>query len=159
MSMVSPRSYDDVAAASPLVAKTESATNRDAWRAMRRGFMGNCPACGDGKLFSRYLKVNDACPVCHEEMHHQRADDAPPYFTILVVGHVVGAAMLAVEESYDNLPLWLHIAVWPLLSLVLCLTLLPRFKGALIGLQWANRMHGFATAIPVTPKSGSGPAL
>jgi len=29
------------------------------------------------------------------------------------------------------------------LTLILTLLLLPRVKGALIGLQWANRMHGF----------------
>ena len=81
-------------------------------------------------------------------MHHQRADDAPPYFTILVVGHVIGAMMLYVEEVDADLPIWIHAIVWPLLTLAMSLVLLPRFKGALIGLQWANRMHGFATALP-----------
>jgi uncharacterized protein (DUF983 family) len=121
---------------------------RDVWQAMKRGFLGRCPHCGEGAMFHKYLKVNDACPACHEELHHQRADDAPPYFTILVVGHVIGAAMLYVEEVNADLPIWLHAIIWPSLTLALSLILLPRFKGALIGLQWANRMHGFATAAP-----------
>ena len=118
-------------------------TTRDVWLSMKRGFRGRCPNCGEGAMFHRYLKVNIACPACGEEFHHHRADDAPPYFTILVVGHVVGASMLAVEEWNDALPLWIHAIVWPTMVLVLSLVTLPRFKGALIGYQWALRMHGF----------------
>jgi uncharacterized protein (DUF983 family) len=33
--------------------------------------------------------------------------------------------------------------VWPLTALGLCLLLLPRIKGAIVGWQWACRMHGF----------------
>ena len=116
---------------------------RDNWRSIKRGFWGRCPCCGEGQIFYRYLKVNESCSVCHTELHHQRADDAPPYLTILVVGHVVGAMMLAVEEWNDTIPIRIHAIVWPIQVLVLCLTLLPRFKGALIGYQWALRMHGF----------------
>ena len=94
-------------------------------------------------MFHAYLKVNDTCPTCKEELHHQRADDAPPYLTIFVVGHIVGALMLYVEEVNDALPIWIHAIVWPLLTIVLTLLLLPRIKGALIGYQWALRMHGF----------------
>src|ERR1700755_1487084 len=109
---------------------------RDTWQASKRGFVGRCPNCGKGAIFGRYLKVNAECPVCHEELHHQRADDAPPYFTMLVVGHVVVGGMLAVEEYNDSLPIWIHAIIWPLLVLALSLALLPRIKGALIGYQW-----------------------
>lgn len=62
------------------------------WKqAVKRGFFGKRLACGEGKIFKSYLKVNDTCPNCGEELHHQRADDAPPYVTIFVVGHIVGA--------------------------------------------------------------------
>jgi uncharacterized protein (DUF983 family) len=132
---------------------TEPTIERNRWTAMKRGFMGRCPHCGEGRIFHGYLKVNQACPVCHEELHHQRADDAPPYFTILVVGHVIGAMMLAVEEHNDQLPIWIHATVWPILTVAMCLWLLPRFKGALIGLQWALRMHGFATPTMTLPQA------
>jgi uncharacterized protein (DUF983 family) len=119
---------------------------RDRWQAVKRGFGLRCPNCGEGHLFRAYLKVNDTCPACGEELFHHRADDAPPYLTILVVGHIVGALMLLVEEIDDTLPIWIHMVVWPLLTLGLCLLLLPRFKGGLIAYQWALRMHGFETA-------------
>jgi uncharacterized protein (DUF983 family) len=123
-----------------------STASRDAWLSLRRGLMGRCPNCGIGKIFKSYLKVNDRCPHCGEELFHHRADDAPPYFTILIVGHVVGAAMLTVEEIASDLPIWLHAIIWPSLTLILSLILLPMIKGALIDYQWALRMHGFETA-------------
>ncbi len=126
---------DDAAAAAP----------RNVWNAMWRGLRNLCPACGRGATFSKYLKVSDACAACGTALHHQRADDAPPYFTMLIVGHVAGGGVLALEKSYAP-DMWVHIAIWFPLTIGLSLWLLPRIKGALIGLQWALRMHGFGGA-------------
>lgn len=116
---------------------------RSVQQSMLRGAAQKCPACGNGKVYSSYLKVNDACPSCSEDLHHQRADDAPPYFTMLIVGHVVVAMVLMVEDLYAP-PLWVHASLWTPMILGMSLLLLPRIKGALIGLQWALRMHGFS---------------
>jgi len=85
-----------------------------------RGARLKCPACGAGAIFHRYLKVSDDCPHCGEALHHQRADDAPPYFTIVIVGHVVVGLVLAVEMAYRP-PLWLHAALWLPLTVILAL--------------------------------------
>ncbi|MCI0467937.1 MAG: DUF983 domain-containing protein [Beijerinckiaceae bacterium] len=129
---------------------------RDIWPAIRKGLRGLCPACGKGKIFRAYLKVHDQCPACSEELHHHRADDAPPYLTILIVGHIVGSLLLMAEEFWPGAPLWLHMMIWPTLALILCLWLLPIMKGGLIAHQWALRMYGFATA--KNPASASGPS-
>jgi uncharacterized protein (DUF983 family) len=121
----------------------DSAPRRALGSALWRGFMGRCPNCQEGRMFRAYLKVADCCPACGEEMHHQRADDAPPYITMLVVGHIVVAGVLAAEEAWPHSPMWLGAIVWIWLSFVLSLLLLPRVKGALVGYQWALRMHGF----------------
>jgi len=110
--------------------------------AMRRGFGQRCPQCGRGALFWKYLKVNDACPHCTEALHHHRADDAPAYFTIVIVGHLIVGGILALHKSLAP-PEWVQLAIWMPLTLVSCLWLLPRIKGALVGLQWALYMHGF----------------
>ena len=120
-----------------------AAGERSVGLAMRRGFLCRCPNCGKGRLFRAYLKVVDACAVCGEDLHYQRADDAPPYITMLVVGHIVIAGVLAAEELWPHSPMWLGAIVWSLLALALSLLLLPRVKGALVGYQWALRMHGF----------------
>jgi uncharacterized protein (DUF983 family) len=115
---------------------------RDLRTALVRGLRGRCPHCGEGRLFRAFLKVADYCPACGEPLHHQRADDAPAYFVILIVGHIVVPILLAVETAYAP-PIWVHLAIWPALTLAMSLLLLQPIKGAIINLQWACRMHGF----------------
>jgi uncharacterized protein (DUF983 family) len=111
-------------------------------QSMLRGGLCRCPACGSGKLFHRYLKVADHCQDCNEALHHHRADDAPPYFTISIVGHIIVALVLWVEMAYQP-ALWVHASLWMPLTLFMALVMLPPIKGALVGLQWALLMHGF----------------
>jgi uncharacterized protein (DUF983 family) len=115
------------------------------YRAMRNGFFCRCPACGHGRLFGRFLKVVDECAVCGTEFHHHRADDFPPYIVMFIVGHLIGYGVLTAETRFE-VPLWLHLAVWPALTLVLCLALLQPIKGVVVGLQYALGMHGFGAA-------------
>jgi uncharacterized protein (DUF983 family) len=115
---------------------------RDTWTSLTRGFSGRCPHCGQGKLFRAFLKVTDRCEVCHEDLSHQRADDFPAYLVILIVGHLLVPIALFIETEYAP-PYALQLAVWLPLTLVLSLALLQPVKGAIVGLQWALRMHGF----------------
>ena len=120
--------------------------DRPGWRsAIARGLRGRCPACGAGRMFPRFLKVADQCGECGVDLHHHRADDLPPYIVILIVGHILGWAILVAETEFEA-PLWLHLALWPALGLILCLVLLQPVKGAVVGLQYALGMHGFGAA-------------
>ncbi|WP_310619509.1 DUF983 domain-containing protein [Flexibacterium corallicola] len=110
--------------------------------AMIRGGLCKCPACGSGKMFKGYLTVSPECSKCGEELFHHRADDAPPYFTIFIVGHIVVGMALSVEMSWFP-PIWLHMALWIPLTIIMALALLRPIKGAMVGLQWALRMYGF----------------
>lgn len=118
----------------------------DAQRPVReatwRGWCGRCPACGEGRLFAGYLSVRPSCPACDEDFTPQRADDGPAYLTILVVGHLLAPLLLWVYPTFRPEP-WVLITIFSSGTIILSLALLPRFKGAIIGLQWANRMHGF----------------
>lgn len=111
--------------------------------ALRRGLMGKCPHCGQGHIFSSYIKVLPECGACHEDLIAQRADDLPAYIVLFIVGHLVVGGMMTIETYYEWPVLW-HVILWPMLTLILSLALLPRIKGAVIGLQWALRMHGFS---------------
>jgi uncharacterized protein (DUF983 family) len=122
--------------------------------ALRRGWLGRCPRCGEGALFGRYLKMQSHCAVCGQFFEPYRADDAPAYFTILVVGHIVVPLVLAFEKYASEPPLWLHAALWLPLSVGLALLLLPRIKGAVIALLWSHRA-GAAHDDPATTASGT----
>lgn len=115
---------------------------RPALAAIFKGMRCRCPRCGSGKLYNAYLKVTDVCPSCDLELHHQRADDAPPYFTMFIVGHLLVPMVLIVEKLWRP-EWWVHMALWGPLAIVMTLWLLPIVKGGIIGLQWAMGMHGF----------------
>lgn len=117
-------------------------TPRDLKTAMLHGARQRCPNCGVGQLFAGFLQVVPRCPSCGEELHHHRADDAPAYLTIFVAGHLVMPFVLGVEEAFAP-ALWIHLLLWGTLIPALCLALLRPIKGMIVGLQWANFMHGF----------------
>jgi uncharacterized protein (DUF983 family) len=114
-------------------------------QAMWRGFRMQCPHCGQGTLFGRFLKVADHCPKCAEELCHHRADDFPAYLVIAAVGHVIVPAIFAVETAYAP-ALWLQLFIWLPVTTLSALALLQPTKGAIVGLQWQLGMHGFATS-------------
>ena len=114
-------------------------------KALARGFAMKCPNCGRGRLFRRFLKVADHCDVCCEDFTAQRADDFPAYLVIVVVGHLVIPALLAVETAYAP-SAWLQFLIWLPATLVSALGLLQPTKGAIVALQWHSGMHGFEGA-------------
>ena len=111
--------------------------------ALKKGWQRRCPNCGSGPLLRGYLKVRESCPVCGEALHHQRADDGPAYLTILIVGHLLAPLLLFTYMKWRPEPLVMAVG-FTIGTVALSLYLLPRLKGALVALQWANRMHGFA---------------
>ena len=112
--------------------------------AMIRGWNRRCPQCGTGPILKGYLKVQDSCEVCGEELHHQRADDGPAYITILICGHILAPLMLIVFEKFRPDPLVMTVG-FLVVFVAMALFMLPRIKGAFVALQWAKRMHGFGT--------------
>ena len=67
-------------------------------------------------MFAKFLKVADTCPHCGEELHHHRADDAPPYFTIFIVGHIVIPLVLVTEKLWHP-NLFVHASLWLIVTL------------------------------------------
>jgi uncharacterized protein (DUF983 family) len=101
-----------------------------------RGAKGCCPACGRGRLFWKYLKVNGRCEACDHDLSRYPADDGPAYLTILLVGHLVVAPLLFFPIVWRSDPLY---SLPILLSALAAITLaaLPRIKGAWIGMMYA----------------------
>lgn len=108
---------------------------------MRRGFRRVCPKCGEGHLFQGYLTPRPACERCGVDTGKIYTADIAPYFTILVVGHMIVPALL-VSEQLAHPDVWLQVALWPTLALLMTLWFLPRIKGCIMGLMWALGMRG-----------------
>ena len=107
--------------------------------AFLRGLRRRCPCCGEGAAFTGYVSVAMNCPVCGVDLDNYRSDDAPAYFTIVIVGHIIVPAMLILEQTAHPAT-WVHMALWLPLTLGLTLALLPFAKGALLGVQWVLRV-------------------
>lgn len=129
-------------ARTPEIAGAGKSDSRSRRRAIARGLARRCPACGKGRLFAGYTKTAPACTACGLDISGHEADDAPPWLTIIIAGHLVIPAALASEKLFDP-PIWLQYAIWAPVILIATFAILPLAKGALIGLQWACRMHGF----------------
>ena len=126
--------------------------------ALGRGFICRCPSCGKTHLFNGYLRVVKACTKCGAPLGAARADDAPPYFTILVVGHIVIPLLFIVDRSADQLSLWTMAAIFVPLTIVLVLGLLRPIKGATVGLMLRlNMMKPDSEMPPIATLPGAGP--
>jgi uncharacterized protein (DUF983 family) len=102
--------------------------------AIGRGILGRCPACGQTRCFSGYLRVVPVCVACTAPLGSLRADDLPPYLTIFIVGHIIIGLMVWVEHAY-HLDFWVQAALWLPLSVVLTMGLLRPVKGGVLGLM------------------------
>jgi uncharacterized protein (DUF983 family) len=115
---------------------------RDLWSAMKRGFRGRCPRCGEGKLFRAFLKTANNCSVCDLDFTPHRADDLPAYLVIVIVGHIMVPIALWIETNYSP-AVWLQLSTYLPLTFIMSVALLQPVKGTVVGLQWALKMHGF----------------
>lgn len=103
---------------------------------LRRGICRTCPACGQGKLFRGYLKVQETCQACGNDNDQYPSDDFAPYVTIFLVLHLLVPVFVIADTTW-TLPLWIEAAVTIPVFLIATLALLPYAKGAVIGFAWA----------------------
>jgi uncharacterized protein (DUF983 family) len=118
-------------------------SSRDLRTALLRGFRGKCPSCGDARLFGRFLKPVPHCPACGQDWTVQTADDLPAYLVVLLVGHLIVPFVVTLNLKTD-LSTGVQMLLWPAIALIMSILLIQPMKGAVIALQWARRMQGFA---------------
>jgi uncharacterized protein (DUF983 family) len=104
------------------------------------GLRQRCGACGKGRLFSAYLKLNEACPHCGRDMRSADTADGPAFFVGFGVLILTAPFLFLIPMS--PLPVGLKAASIVLLGLVitgLSMWLLPVAKGILLNLQLHHR--------------------
>ncbi len=115
---------------------------KESWlESVARGFRRCCPCCGTRGMFCGYLSVSPACRRCGLAFEAIRSDDIAPYFTVLIVGHLIVPLLLIVEQRAAP-PVELMLAIFLPLTLALTLMLLPFVKGAVMGAIWMSKQPG-----------------
>lgn len=120
------------------------------------GLRLRCGQCGKGRLFSAYLKLNEACPVCGRDMRSADTADGPAFFVGFGVLILTAPFLFLVPMS--PLPIGLKIAAIILLGAVvtgLSLWLLPVAKAILLNLQ-LHHSAGQAQFEKTEPPPGAG---
>ena len=117
-----------------LSAETTSWPHPPMATAIGRGLLGRCPGCGKCHHFNGFLRVVSECRNCHAPLGLARADDAPPYLTILITGHVIVPLMFMVDRMGEP-PSWLMSAIFLPLTFFMALGLLRPIKGGTVGVM------------------------
>lgn len=117
---------------------TEPATLGTVLTGLARGALKRCPNCGRGRLFTAYLKVRPTCEVCGHDNAQYPADDASPFFTILIVGALIAVPLLSFHFIWA-MPAALVVVVMLVAVTVFTLGLMPIVKGAVVGMLWSLR--------------------
>lgn len=104
-------------------------------QALFNGASLTCPRCGEGRLFSSYLKRVDACPHCGEGLVGLDADDGPAWLTIVLSTHALWPVFMYLDRV-GSLSAFTQLAVNIVVLTALVLFILPRAKGVFIAHMW-----------------------
>jgi len=113
-------------------------THYDNPTSLQAGLTCRCPRCGEGKLFSGFLRLAKRCDRCGLDFSFADPADGPAFFVMTGVGIVV-IAIWAWAVIAWNPPLWVQFAtVFPAL-LVGCLGTLRPVKAWLVAEQYIHK--------------------
>ena len=89
------------------------------------GAAGRCPRCGEGLLFDGFLKVAPGCEACGAAFTKADSGDGPAVFIILIAGFLLAFGALFHFVALRP-PVWLLLAIWLPLTVIVCVALLRR---------------------------------
>ena len=102
------------------------------------GAAGRCPNCGEGWLFEGFLKVSPRCEACGFDLAKADSGDGPAVFVILIAGFIVAFGALFTMVAF-RASVWVTLAIWLPMTLIICLVLLRPMKGLMIAAQFMNK--------------------
>ncbi|WP_442679632.1 DUF983 domain-containing protein [Sphingomonas sp. ASY06-1R] len=101
------------------------------------GLTGCCPRCGARSLFAGWIKFADRCTHCGLDFSGFNVGDGPAAFLTLILGGLVAAMAIMVELTFSP-PFWVHLLLWPPITLALIVASLRASKGVLLVLEYRN---------------------
>ena len=109
-------------------------------RPFKAGLRGLCPRCGAPTLFAGWIKFAPNCRACGLDFATFNVGDGPAAFLTLILGALVAGMAIAVELIFSP-PWWVHVLLWPAITLALILGSLRLTKGLLLALEYRNAAH------------------
>jgi uncharacterized protein (DUF983 family) len=105
------------------------------WQA---ALMCRCPRCGKGKLFVGLLTVRPHCAVCGLDLRGHDTGDGPVALVIMLLGAVVVGLAFWTEFTFSP-PFWVHVVLWPVVTVPLAIGMMRPMKAGLVALQFRHR--------------------
>jgi uncharacterized protein (DUF983 family) len=92
---------------------------------------GKCPKCGASTLFDGWISFASRCRGCGLDFSAFNVGDGPAAFLTLIVGALVTVGAVSLQLSAEP-PIWIHIFIWPPVTLALVIGGLRVGKAALL---------------------------
>lgn len=105
---------------------------------IRSGLTCRCPRCGEGALFSGFLKVAPGCEACGLDYGFAEPADGPAFFVMTGVGVIV-ISLWAVWAVVAQPPIWAQIAVVFPALIGGCLATLRPMKAWMVAEQFVHK--------------------
>ncbi|MHA6722049.1 DUF983 domain-containing protein [Sphingomonas sp. RS2018] len=101
------------------------------------GVKGLCPRCGAQTLFAGVARFAERCGACGLDYTAFNVGDGPAAFLTLGVGTLVTVLALVTDAVFTP-PIWLHLIIWPIVTLAAVVGGLRFAKGALMAAEYRN---------------------
>jgi uncharacterized protein (DUF983 family) len=92
---------------------------------------GECPKCGAATLFTGWISFASKCRACGLDYGQFNVGDGPAAFLTLIVGAIVVIGAVSLQLGFAP-PVWVHILIWPAVTLALVIGGLRVGKAALL---------------------------
>ena len=98
---------------------------------------GICPRCARPTLFCKPITFAERCSSCGLDFSAFNVGDGPAAFLTLIIGTIVVALVVWVQIAFTP-PWWVHLLLWPIVTVALVIGSLRLAKGALIAAEFRN---------------------
>jgi uncharacterized protein (DUF983 family) len=111
------------------------------------GLKGLCPRCGAATRFDGVIKFAARCRACGLDIDGFNVGDGPAAFLTLIIGTIVCIAAITLELSVSP-PVWVHLILWPPVTIALVVASLRVAKGMLLASEYRNQAREGRVAPP-----------
>ena len=101
------------------------------------GLRSLCPRCGAKTLFVGMIKFAPRCGNCGLDFDAFNVGDGPAAFLTLIIGTLICIAAITLELAAHP-PIWLHMLLWPPITIGLVIGSLRVAKGMLLASEYRN---------------------